>query len=202
MNPVAQGLPTAVVACVSLILAACGGGGDGDRTPGSARLNEANCSQAYFLPDPRAPASGTDPFFTSQWHLDNTGQSGGTAGEDLRVAGAWQRVDGAGVRVAVLDSGIEVTHEDLRPNIVAGGSFNYRPGTHYGSDYPLPCAAGNVHGTAVAGIIAARGGNAIGVAGVAPAASMVGLNPLATNMDADIAHALGYQREHNAIYAN
>src|SRR5690606_3182348 len=105
-------------------------------------------------------------------------------------------------RVAIVDSGIEVVHEDLLPNIVPGGSFNYRQGKHLGSDYPLPCAAGNVHGTAVAGIVAARGDNGIGVTGVAPAASMVGLNPLATNLDADIAHALAYQRDRNEIYAN
>jgi kexin len=182
-------------------MAACGGGGGGGG-PGTKRLNEAGCTQPYFLTAAPTPESGADPLLASQWHLGNTGQSGGTPGEDLRIAGAWQQASGAGVQVAVVDSGIEVLHEDLRPNIVAGGSFNYRPGAHFGSDYPLPCAAGNVHGTAVAGIVAARGGNAIGGSGVAPAASMVGLNPLSTNMDADIAHALGYQRDRNAIYAN
>lgn len=202
MSQVLQGLPTAAVACASLILAACGGGGGGDRPPDTARLNEANCTQAYFASEAPAPRSGADPLLPSQWHLANNGQSGGTPGEDLHVAGAWQVATGAGVRVAIIDSGIEVVHEDLLPNVVPGGSFNYRPGAHAGSEYPLPCAAGNVHGTAVAGIVAARGGNGIGVSGVAPAASMVGLNPLATNMDADIAHALGYQREANAIYAN
>src|SRR5690606_20390406 len=182
-------------------LAACGGGGS-DGPPAAARLNEPSCAQAYFLTDPRPPASGADPLLPAQWHLANTGQSGGTPGEDLHVGNAWQSVDGAGVRVAVIDSGIEVTHEDLQPNIVPVASSNYRAGTHAGSAYPLPCAAGNVHGTAVAGIVAARGGNAIGGSGVAPAASLVGLNPLSTNMDADIAHALGYQRDLNAIYAN
>ncbi len=201
MIPVAQGLPTAAVVCASLLLAACGGGGNGG-PPGTARLNEASCTQAYYLTDPRPPSSGTDPLLGTQWHLANTGQSGGTPGEDLRITDAWQLADGAGVRVAVLDSGIEVTHDDLLPNIVPGASFNYRPGTHFGSEYPLPCAAGNVHGTAVAGVVAARRDNAIGGAGVAPAAALVGLNPLSTNMDADIAHALGYQRDRNAIYAN
>ena len=201
MPQVPQGLSAALVACASLILAACGSGGGGDRAD-TQRLNEADCAQAYFLTDPPEPRTGPDPLLDSLWHLVNTGQSGGTPGEDLRITDAWAQADGTGVRVAIVDSGIEVVHEDLLPNVVAGGSFNYRPGEHFGSDYPLPCGAGNVHGTAVAGIVAARGGNAIGGAGVAPAASMVGLNPLSTNMDADIAHALGYQRRVNAIYAN
>lgn len=194
-----QGFPSVALACACLLLAACGGSGgdDGDST----RLNEAGCRQAYFLTTPPEPVAGADPLASEQWHLRNTGQSGGTPGEDLNVEGAWQVVDGTGVRIAVIDSGIEVVHEDLLPNIVPNASFNYRPGKHFGSAYPLPCSDGN-HGTAVAGIAAARGNNGVGVTGVAPAASMVALNPLATNMDADIAHALGYQRDANAIYAN
>lgn len=202
MRQITQGLPAVAIACVSLLLAACGGSG-GDRDDGdSSRLNEASCSKAYFATTPADPVTGPDPLAPAQWHLKNTGQSNGTPGEDLNVEGAWQVADGAGVRIAVVDSGIEVVHEDLLPNIVPGASFNYRPGKHFGSAYPLPCSAGNVHGTAVAGIVAARGGNGIGITGVAPAASMVALNPLATNMNADIAHALGYQRNLNAIYSN
>jgi subtilisin-like proprotein convertase family protein len=202
MPKISQGFPRIALACAALVLAACGGGGrGGDDDPGSTRLNEESCTQAYFSKAPAEPLTGPDPLASAQWHLANNGQSGGTPGEDLNVAGAWQAVNGAGVRIAVVDSGIEVVHEDLQPNIVPGGSYNYRPGKHHGSAYPLPCASNN-HGTAVAGIVAARGGNGIGVTGVAPAASMVALNPLATNLDADIAHALGFQRELNAIYAN
>src|SRR5690606_24376575 len=147
MHQFQQGLPIAVIACASLILAACGGSGDGHAD--TARLNERSCAQAYYASDAAAPGTGADPLFAEQWHLVNDGQSGGTPGEDLNVAGAWQVADGTGVRVAIVDSGIEVVHEDLLPNIVPGGSFNYRQGKHLGSDYPLPCAAGNVHGTAV-----------------------------------------------------
>jgi len=196
-----QGSTSAVLACACLFLAACGGGGGGDGDGDSTRLNEASCPQAYFATTPPELVTGPDPLAADQWHLVNTGQSGGTPGEDLNITGAWQVADGTGVRVAVIDSGIEVVHEDLLPNIVPNASFNYRPGKHFGSAYPLPCFNGN-HGTAVAGIVAARGNNGIGVSGVAPAASMVALNPLATNMDADIAHALGFQRDVNAIYAN
>src|SRR5690606_9518083 len=202
MLQVPQGFQSAAIACASLVLAACGGGGNGGDNDSSARLNEASCTQAYFASEPAEPLTGPDPLAGDQWHLANSGQGGGTPGEDLNIAGAWQVADGSGVRIAVVDSGIEVVHEDLLPNILPGGSFNYRPGKHFASAYPLPCASGNLHGTAVAGIVGARGNNGIGVAGVAPAASLVGLNPLATNMDADIAHALGYQRESNAIYAN
>src|SRR5690606_1902630 len=118
MRQITQGLPAVAIACVSLLLAACGGSG-GDRDDGdSSRLNEASCSKAYFATTPADPVTGPDPLAPAQWHLKNTGQSNGTPGEDLNVEGAWQVADGAGVRIAVVDSGIEVVHEDLLPNII------------------------------------------------------------------------------------
>src|SRR5690606_42147584 len=99
MIPVAQGIPTAAIVCASLLLAACGGGG-GDGPPASARLNEPSCAQPYFLTDPRPPASGADPLLPAQWHLANTGQRGGTPGEDLHVGDPWQAAHGPGVPAA------------------------------------------------------------------------------------------------------
>jgi len=83
---------------------------------------------------------------------------------------------GEGIRIAVIDDALEVTHEDLRANVVAG-SHNYRrlspnAKTIAGhADYPMPCTEDNDHGTQVGGVIAARDGNGIGVSGVAPPAA-------------------------------
>lgn len=184
------------------VVASCGGGGSGSVPTNPNQLSESTCPLVYTAKPMAAQGTGTDPLLAGQWHLDNTGQSGGTPGEDIRAFSAWQTARGQGVRVAVVDSAVEVVHEDLEPNVVPGGSYSYRPGTQFGSAYPLPCESSDIHGTAVAGIVAAKGNNAIGVSGVAPDASLVGLNPLATNLDADIAHALTYQNDLNAIYHN
>ncbi|MCP5267103.1 MAG: S8 family serine peptidase [Burkholderiaceae bacterium] len=184
-----------------MTLAACGGGSDsGGTAPLPGQLNEPSCELQYSLPT-YTVSTGADPLFPKQWHLLNTGQSGGTPGADLNVGDVWPTDRGEGVRVAVIDDAIEVIHEDLMPNVVAGGSYNFRPAS-LGNDYPLPCSSIQTHGTPVAGIIAARDGNALGVSGVAPRTGLVGLNALATNLDADIAMALGYDRSVNAIFHN
>lgn len=85
----------------------------------------------------------SDPLFAEQWHLQNTGQGGGIPGEDSRVVGAWNLGrSGLGVRVAVVDDGLEIGHEDLAPNIVLGQSFNYLTN---GSD-PTPANSGPCSG--------------------------------------------------------
>ncbi|WP_170105449.1 S8 family peptidase [Desmospora activa] len=75
---------------------------------------------------------------------------------------------GAGVRVGVVDTGINLNHPDLRKNI-KGGINIVEP--------KRPPHDGNGHGTHVAGIIAARS-NSIGVTGVAPAASLYAIKVL------------------------
>ena len=71
---------------------------------------------------------------------------------------------GRNVRVAEVDSGVELDHPDLRGRVVMARDF---VGT--------PAPAGEAHGTAVAGIIAARADDGIGIAGVAPDARLFAL---------------------------
>jgi subtilisin family serine protease len=77
---------------------------------------------------------------------------------------------GAGARVAVMDTGIDLTHPDLVAGIDANLGLNCMG--------PGPPQDGHGHGTHVAGIIAARAGNGIGVVGVAPAARLVPIKVL------------------------
>ena len=133
-----------------------------------------------------------DPSLPSQWHLQNTGQSGGRAGEDIRARAAWERLKragcgpGAGVRIAVLDLAVDLNHPDLIDNRATGLSYDYLSGW---ATEPLPRWNGTdtaeklAHGTSVAGIIAARAGNSLGGAGVAPQAQLAGFNPLAGSPD-------------------
>ncbi len=129
------------------------------------------------------PVNGTgtgDTLFADQWHLDNTGQAGGTATEDINVDSVWASCAGGttcrgeGVRIAIVDDGIEIAHEDLLANIVPGKSYNYLTGT---SD-PSYAGSSGGHGHMCAGIAAARDLNDLGVRGVAPRANLVGYNVL------------------------
>lgn len=173
-------------------------------------LNAPSCAIHYKADTPPLLGTGPDPYLEKQWHLHNDGQLPGTlAGEDVRVRAVWASGNGLngvgrgrGIRIAVVDDGLEVTHPDLWPNIVPDGNYNYRQGLGHGNHFPMPCASTDVHGTAVAGLIAARDDNGIGVSGVAPRASLVGLNALASGEDRDILHAITYQLDRNHVYHN
>ncbi len=124
----------------------------------------------------------TDPLLTQQWHLKNTGQSAfsassGTTGHDINIGTL--HIDGAtgnSVKVAVVDSGLEIGHEDLSANVLPGRSYDYLND----DNDPTPADNGGDHGTSVAGLIAAKGFNNIGGRGVAPNASLLGFNWLET----------------------
>ena len=186
----------------------CGGGGGGSSgssdgpppTPAQSGLANSDCSLSYSG-SPVAQSTGLDPLLSSQWHLANDGRLTGLSGEDLRATQAWTTTQGANVRVAVIDDAVEITHQDLAPNVVAGQSYDYRPVSRGGSN-PMPCITADSHGTAVAGLVAARDNNATGGAGVAPRASLVGYNALATGTTADIVDALNRALDRNDVYNN
>jgi proprotein convertase subtilisin/kexin type 2 len=210
-------------------LAACGGSGSGSSTGvdpglGNGAGKNTGAKQAAIVLDASVaaigtslaedtclinytvsrylgtPATTTDPYLAEQWHLRNTGQfTMANPGEDLNVIPAWSTTMGAGVRVAVVDRGVELTHEDLVANMVPRASYNYFTKGHW----PLPCdsSASQEHGTSVAGVILARDTNGLGGSGVAPRASLVSFNPLDAT-DADIADALTRDNQANHIYNN
>ncbi len=123
-----------------------------------------------------------DPLFAFQWHLNNTGQaafsqSGGTPGEDLRMTQAIaDKLSGLGVIIAVVDSGLEIAHEDLSANVIPNGSYNYVNNT---TD-PTPTKKGGDHGTSVAGIVSGASMNGKGGRGVAPRSALKGFNAMET----------------------
>lgn len=154
------------------------------------------CDRGGSAGNPPAPAG--DPLAAYQWHLKNTGQktfsqSAGAAGSDMNMSQATATgVTGAGVIVAVVDSGLEIGHEDLVNNVVPGGSYNFVDKTADPSP-PAISKDGEYgdHGTSVAGIIAAEANNGKGGSGVAPRASLKGFNALATDAPADEIASLG-----------
>jgi hypothetical protein len=88
-----------------------------------------------------------DPLVAYQWHLENTGQDAFSstfpiAGNDMNISSAWKDgVSGAGVKVAVVDDGLEGMHEDLAENFDLEGSFNF---VTQGND-PTPNKGGRYH---------------------------------------------------------
>ena len=112
-------------------------------------------AEALFTPN--------DPYFAlNQWGMENTGQTiagqQGTVDADIDASSAWDVTLGGGVKVAVLDTGVDQDHEDLADKIYLQKNFTTSPSPDdfYG------------HGTHVAGIIAAVGDNGKGVSGGCP----------------------------------
>lgn len=150
-----------------------------------ARLREDVAGLATVEPDFLYYPSGlaNDPSFVdgALWALRNTGQSGGTAGADINAEEAWDlRTDASSVVVAVIDTGVRTTHEDLIGNLwVNPGEI---PGNGVDDDgngviddvHGFDAIEGSGtpededgHGTHVAGTIGASGNNTLGVTGVA-----------------------------------
>lgn len=125
-----------------------------------------------------------DSLYGNQWHLNNTGQSGGVADADVDAPEAWDDAGispggSSGVVIAIIDTGVEVAHPDLNMyerSLEFGGT----PGVDddgngfiddiygwdfYNNDNNFVGTAG--HGTSCAGVAAGRGNNALGVAGAA-----------------------------------
>lgn len=133
-----------------------------------------------------------------QWHLRNTEENGGEAGIDVNVTTAWDTCSGDGVRIGIVDDGLEVGHPDLLANVDLdnGYDFNDRDGD------PSP-GEKDSHGTACAGVAAARGGNGIGVTGVAPEATLVGLRLIAApTTDLEEADAFAFRQNIIQIKSN
>jgi len=139
-------------------------------------------------------AAAADPLASQQWHLLNAGQTGfadspGIAGMDIHVDPVYSGFgySGDGVSAAVVDTGMEIAHEDLKANVVPGGSWNFLNNT---TDPTNTVDTDGDHGTSVAGLIAmAR--NTVGGIGVAPGARLKGFNFLQLQALANQVAALG-----------
>lgn len=131
-----------------------------------------------------------DPYLGSQWHLAK-----------VNATTAWNTTQGAGVTIAILDSGVDASAADLIPNLVAG--YN-----SYDNNTNTADVCG--HGTAVAGTAAASTNNGIGVAGVAGQAKIMPVRIAYFDTTSNscyayystIASGLTYAADHGARVAN
>jgi subtilase family protein len=131
---------------------------------------------------PASPAAVGDPLRNLQWGLAK-----------VQAPQAWAVTRGAGAVVAVLDTGIDLTHPDLAANVLTTG--------HDFVDNDNTPQDQHGHGTHVAGIAAAVADNGIGGSGVAPAAKILPVRVLDANGEGDadrIAAGIRYATAHHA----
>ena len=163
-----------------------------------------------------------DPLFDQQWGLHNTGQTvngiAGTPDADIDAPEAWDLTTGSSaVTVAVIDSGIDLTHEDLVDNIWknpgesgggketngidddGNGFIDDVNGWDFVNDDKVPQDDFG-HGTHVAGIIGAKGNNGVGIAGVCWNVKLASLKALRANgsgLWSDVTEAIEYAKLQN-----
>lgn len=122
------------------------------------------------MPAASGATAADDPVYSQglQWGLDRIG-----------APAAWATATGVGTTIAVVDSGIDLGHEDLQGQIVGQTSCIGANGD------PRDCRGSaqddNGHGTHVSGIAAAATDNGVGIAGVAPGARLLAVRALAND---------------------
>ena len=138
----------------------------------------------------RAQSVPNDSFFAYQWNMNNTGQvAGAISGVDIRALKAWGRTHGStNIIVAVIDSGIRYTHEDLVANMWRNPGETPNNGIDDDHNGYIDDVHGidvvnndgdpfdtDGHGTFCAGIIGAAGNNGKGISGVCWDVRLMGL---------------------------
>ena len=136
---------------------------------------------------PVAAAPMGDPLFADQWHLASTGTPANVNVTDVWAMG----LKGEGVKIAVTDEGVDLGHEDLKANVAVGKSKDYLGNA---------AVALAEHGTCVAGLIAARDENGLGVRGVAPHAQVRSYNFLQDSTSNNLLDAM--RRDKDEIWIN
>jgi kexin len=138
---------------------------------------------------------GNDTYFSYLCHLENFGQTGGIPREDIHAQSAWQNNhSSSNTVIGVVDDGLEIAHEDIIENNQATLNWDFLSND---SD-----PTGGTHGTAVAGLAAARGGNNIGISGVAPHAAIAGIRLIGATTDTNETAALTLHKDAIDIYNN
>jgi len=137
-----------------------------------------------------------DPRVGDQWQYNNTGQTGGTPDADIDAFEAWDKTKGnTAVAIAILDTGIDQSHEDLKAKIAANVNFS--------SSSTVDDKYG--HGTHVAGSAAAITNNSKGVAGTCPDCVLYNVKVLSDNGSGSwsgIANGIGWAADNGAKVIN
>lgn len=171
----------------------------------------------FFIWQSVMAAAPNDTYFNNQWYLTK-----------IKAPGAWNYVkESPNVVIAVLDSGVQINHPDLKDNIWRNekeiadngidddknGYIDDVNGWDFVNNSPDPrpkfaagyTEAGITHGTVIAGIIAARGGNASGIAGITWRARIMPLKVLGDSLEglaSNVAKSIDYAVANGADIIN
>ena len=129
-----------------------------------------------------------DPMFNQQWGLHNSLYSG----IDISVSSAWNYATGKNIKIAILDSGVDLNHNDLASNI-SNLCYDTETGTS-------SCMRYGNHGTQCAGIAAAIKDNNYQIAGVAPDATIVSISnklKITPNTTINLADGINWAYQHD-----
>ncbi len=179
--------------------------GDADIRTANALYRDGRTEYAHpdFYQANRVLQVGTDTFFSSQWHLSNTGQGGGTPGADISIFDAWNRTFGnldANPLIGQLDDACDVFHEDL---VISYIGISHNAATNVQTATAAnPAVADDRHGTATMGLMVGSF-NSIGIRGVAPAARFTASRGIADVVsNSQIASAYAFARTQNVDVHN
>ena len=150
----------------------------GDPVKKSVELVEkkiaAQAEPSFFMNFEKRTYIPNDTFFANQWHLYNDGTNPNVTGSDSTyVAEAWDvmlklkgELGGSTVKLAIIDDGFDLNHEDFQGRFLAGHDFAD------GDEMPNP-GAQDMHGTSVAGVAGGATDNGIGIAGACPKCQII-----------------------------
>jgi len=160
-------------------------------------LHETNQFQ-YAEPDFMSTITHmqNDPLLQNQWPIDNTGMNfnsfNGTPDADMDVSDAWGCTTGhSGIKIAILDDGVDLDHPDLIDNLEPGFDATNNPEPLANPGDQGGWLGADRHGTSCAGVAAAVGNNSLGVTGVAYDASIIPVRIFYKDVDAPAATPSG-----------
>ena len=170
---------------------------DGNVAAAVRRL-ERSPDVALAQPNYRYHSLGPDTFLGDLWGLQNNLNPAA----DVNALPAWARTRGAGQVIAVVDTGVDLTHPDLQPNLWTGAGGIHGQDFVNGDDDPDDQ---EFHGTHVAGTAAAVADNDLGVAGVAPQAQIMAVRVLdatGSGFSSDVADGIVFAAQNGADVIN
>ncbi|RYD33502.1 MAG: hypothetical protein EOP87_10875, partial [Verrucomicrobiaceae bacterium] len=137
-----------------------------------------------------------DPLIGDQWYLKNSTTTPSIT--HINVEGVWKYAEfptgmrGTGVSIGIVDDGVQLDHPDLIFNIDTVNDYDWNANdTNASPGFPT-----DIHGTACAGVAAAMSDNGVGVAGIAPQATIVGMRLISASItDQQEAEAMAWKNE-------